>query len=66
MPSPTPDIEQVRAERVAGDRNLLVMSLEHAKRHAVDIVMVSTGPERARALQTVKHVDMLLEVWGER
>jgi hypothetical protein len=39
------------------------MSIEHAKRHATDILMVADGLKAEQARLTIKYLEVLEEVW---
>ena len=60
----TPTLESTRRERVAAERALLLMSLDHARRHALDMALVATDPERAKLHATLAMLDVLATEWA--
>lgn len=60
----TADVEQARAARIAGDKALLVMTLEHAKRHAIDAYLVATEAERELMAKTAAAIQTLIDAQG--
>jgi hypothetical protein len=57
-------VEQSRSERIGGDKTLLMMSLEHAKRHAADIAQVAMDEAtRAKAFATLTMITAMQAEW---
>lgn len=58
-------VSQVRADRIAGEKGLLLASLKGARMAALDVLMLTEDDEeKVRATTTIAMLDAMAEAWS--